>query len=283
MIYDELVENIKAYANGELIGKETLLYHVNRALYDLYLYLPVTKSMRLYARGFKPTTYYKEIVYKGNSPVTINLNGKAFTMHVLGMGNYTIKDGESLNAHQFDTNSEAQIIRGFINSGGYIRFWGGCSFTVYNFAIYDDIASFNIEDIPDGSGITVFDMRKLCNNFLSFTSLPTDGYGQTIENCRLIDGRIELDSDYTGEINITYRRTPTEIIGIEKTEDYEEVIDINAEYIPLLINLFWYHYWYDSNETEAGLYKAKFDKLLSLHKEDRKVYDRKYVDVNGWA
>ena len=284
MNFDELVEEVERYGCSQTIEpKQTLIYAANRALSDLHYYLPITKSLRFYARGFKPIIHYKEILYNGANPIFINTRGKCYTMQLMGKGHYTIMDGDTAKVFQFDTGNETQRICGFITHGGYIKFWGGFSYTVYNFAIYDDVLSPMPEDIPDGSGRIIYDMRKICPDFLSFISPPTDADGNVIENCRYFDGKIELDSDFSGELNIKYRRLPTKIVGIEKVGDEEEVIDVCREYIPMLIYLIWYHYLSNSDDDRAKLYKSRFDNLLALYKENNNTYDKTYIDVNGWA
>ena len=284
MIYDELMQEVEGYGCGDVIETKSLMvYHANTALIDLYHYIPATKTLKFYSRGYKPVIYHREIIYDGSAPITIYTTGKSYTMHVMGKGNYTIMDGGILKAFQFDTGKETQIIRGFLSEGGYIRFWGGFSFSIYNLAIYNDLLSTELDDIPDGTGKVIYDMRKICTDFLAFTSMPTDADGKVIESCKMFDGRIEIDSDYIGEVNVKYRRRPTKIMGIEKDEYDEEVIDVQDEHIPMLIYLIWYHYWSNIDSARANQYKEKFDNLLSLYNENRMTYDRSYIDVNGWA
>ena len=285
MLYEEFVKEVERYGCGDIIDtKEMLLICANQAMYDLYNYIPSVKTLKLYARGYKPIVYYREIAYDGSSPLVIPTSGKAYSMRVMGRGNYTISDGTMVNVYSFDTGRETRLIQGFISDGGYIKFWGGFSFTVFNFAIYDDLLSPEIEDIPDGSEKTIYDMRRLCSDFLAFSSVPTDAEGKAIENCRICDGKLETDSDYIGEINIKYRRLPARIMGIEKTEENDgETIDISDELLPLLIYLIWYNHWLGSDEGRAKHYKTKFDNLLSLYNDNIMTYDKRYIDVNGWA
>ena len=286
MTYEELVSEVENYGCGDVIDtKKALLFNANRALSDLYFHIPVIKCLKFYSRGYKPIIYHREIVYDGSSPITIYTTGKSYTMHVMGRGNYTVKDGSMINAYQFDTGRETKIIRGFISDGGYIRFWGGFSFTIYNLAIYNDIFSPEVEDIPDGTGKIVYDMRRICPDFLSFSTLPTDADGKVIKGCRIFDGRIEVDSDYIGEVNVNYRRIPKKILGIEKEDidDPDEIIDVSEEHIPMFMYLIWYHYWCGTDDTRMKHYKDKFTDLLSIYNNNLMTNDRSYVDVNGWA
>lgn len=279
------MKTVAEYGDGdEAQDKARLIYTSNRALNDVYYHLPVTRNVQFYARPYKPITYHKEIHYNGKGPLTFYTQGKSYSMKVMGKGNYSILDGGIQNAYEFDTGRETKLIRGFISKGGFIRFWGGFSYTVFDFSIYDDIASAQIEDIPDGASRAIYDLRKICGDFLSFSSAPTDRYGRAIENCTLRDGRLEMDSDYSGEINLTYNRLPAQILGVTMEEDLrEETIDITEEYVPLFIYLIWYHHWCNTDETKAALYKKKFEDLLDLIKERQRVFNSSYVDVNGWA
>lgn len=284
MTLEELIIQAERFGGCVVIeNRDLLISSANRALRELYLTIPVTKTVRFNARGHRPTTYYKEIVCGSGQSITIPIRGKAFSMRVMGNGNYTLNDNGSMTVSQFETGSETKLIRRFLSGDGSIRFWGSFTFTIYDLSLYDDIYGPEISDIPDGSPTTVYDIRAIYGDFLAFTTPPTDRYGSVIENCRLHDGLLEIDSGFSGEIVLTYRRMPLMIDGQYVTSDPYEIIDINDEYTHLLIYLTWYHYLSIDDEAKAGIYKKKFDDMVSALNENYRIIDSSYVNVNGWA
>ncbi len=281
---EDLKRQVEWFGRGDVINdRYTLIALANKALHELYLTIPVTKTVRLNVRGHKPTVYYEELVSKSGKTMILPLVGKAYSMRVMGKGNYTITDGSNVSAVQFDTENETKLVRGFIGTGGTIKFWGSFNFIIYDFSLYDEIFSQKVESIPDGAPIAVYDIRAKYGDFLSFLSPPTDRFGKVINDCRLQDGRLEINSGYSGEILITYRRLPTEIIGLYEEQDAEEVVDISNEYSHLLIYLIWYHYWHLNDEVKAQSFRDRFESLASVLANDRLTIDRKYVNENGWA
>ena len=268
-----------------IASTETLTHAVNGAMRELYSRIPVTKTVRFSLIGHKPCAYYKEIICKSNQSITIPVNGLAYSFRVVGQGNYIVKDSVTTDAYQFDTGRESQLMRGYLNSEGTIRFWSGFTFVIYDLSIYDEAYSPEVEAIPDGSPITVLDMREMYGDFLAFISPPTDRFGKNIDCCRLSDGRIEIDSSFSVEIHLTYRRLPSLIVYLENTEDITLAtrVDVSDEYIQPLLYLTWYHYWYNQDELKAKIYKDRFEGIIKDITDSQRTVDNDYVNEDGWA
>ena len=260
-----------------------LISTANRALRELYMKFPVTKTVKLNVRGHRPSTYYKEIVCKSDQSIIIPIKGKAYSMRVVGKGNYTIWDNGGMSAFQFDTGNDTKIIRGFLEKGEKIRFWGGFTFVVYDLSVYDEMYSPEVDSIPDGSPITVYNIKEMYGDFLSFACPPTDRFGYVIDNCRVYDGSMEIDSGYSGEILITYNRLPSRILGDNPGMEEYEIIDVSDEYTNLLVYLVWYNYWYDIDYSKAEVYKDRIDDISNIIYRNKRCFDRTYINENGWA
>lgn len=284
MTIQDMITEVELLGGGEIIEDRSLLLSLaNRALRELYSSIPITRTVVFNARGRRPAVYYNEILCNAGNRINIPLVGKAYSMRLCGKGYYSIVDGDSTKVIQFDTGLDTTVVRGFISEGGTVSFWGSFTFVVYDFSLYDEIYSSSPDSIPDGKATSTYDIREIYSDFLAFISPPRDRYGKTIDQARLHDGILEIDSSFSGEIILTYRRMPTEIYGAVVENDAVEVIDLLEEYKYMFIYLFWYHYWYNTDEAKAKIYKDRFDELRLKDEGYRRSIDSAYVDVNGWA
>ena len=241
MTTKELATELFVLGGGEAISDDRLLaISVNRALRKLYTDREIVKTVRFASRSIPPIKYYEEIRCKNGEEVTIPINGIAFSMRIHGVGKYTITDGDSVTVYAFDSPNEAILIKRALIFGGSITFWGSFSFTVYDLSIYDQVFSPFTEDIPDYGPRRVFNVRELYTDFMCFISPATDKHGVPLPNCKLYDGKLEIDSSYDGEIVLTYRRVPTEIFISEVEQNIDLPDEYKAMFIPLVASYFLY-------------------------------------------
>ena len=262
------------------IGTPTsIIYAANRALREIYTRRIITKTARLYTRGFAPSYYRAEVHCDGESEITLPLSGKAFSMRLCGAGTYTIFDGDIINAYPFDTGLESRVIKYFIKNGGKIKLLGETSFSVYDFSLYSEIYSKKVGDIPDGGKWVSLDVRSIYGDFMSFVSPATDSSGNPIPSCSLSDGKIRLNSDYRGEIILTYRRLPQML-----TNDPQDNIDIPDEYYHLLPTLTASYILLDADEKKAKYYRERYEEMLSrMESNCYQHINTEYKNLNGWA
>ena len=281
MTTKDLELDVGILCDGELIESEGLfITSVNRALRKLYTDREIVRTVRFASHSIPAVQHYDKITCINGEAITIPINGLAISMRVHGVGKYTLTDGDSTSIVSFDSPNEAMLIKRALTYGGSITFWGSFSFTVYDLTVYDRIYSQYPDDIPDYGPRRVFDLRKLYNDFMCFISPATDKYGRMIEDCRLYDGMLEINSDYDGEIVITYRRLPCEII----TLDVETDIDVPVEYRLMLVLLVASNILYYSNEERSRYYLGRYEELLKGMKESSyQRIEHSYVDTNGWA
>ena len=250
----------------------------NRALRHLYSQRSFTKTVRLFARGAFVSYYRKEIHCGTQQVIICPAIGQAFSMRLCGSGTYTITDGTVVRSQQFESGAESVLVRGFLTKGGTIKFWGGYSFTVYDYTIYEDIFSPHIKDIPMGGTTVTFDLREMYGDFMAFISPAKDPSGNPIPGCVLTDGRIEITAGYRGEIVLTYRRLPETVTA--ETEN----IDLPEEYTHLFPLLVASYVWLDTDENKALYYKLRYDEMIGLIKTENYQYiDNSYKNENGWA
>ena len=280
MTLDELMLEVSSLSFGLAEKSDVLLLaSANRALRDIYNRRTITKSVRLYTHGQRPILYRKRVDFPGGAKKSLPLYGKAFSMRLCGKGFYRILDGASQIVETFETGNESLLLRGFITKGGEIELWGSFSFTVYDFSLYEEIYSQQVKDIPMGDETVTLDIRRIYGDFMSFISPPTDSDGNEIEGARLVDGKILLNRDYTGEILLTYRRLPNPIVGNSSAD-----IDLPDELIhllpPLTVSYCLLHADFDKSVYYKEMYEEMMSQINSLTYEKINTH---YKDVNGWA
>lgn len=281
MTYIDILNEILALSRQDMEFKKPLMiYSINQAISNIYSRRNVLRTVRLYATGLVPSLYYKQLYCKGGGHIILPLKGRCYSMRISGEGVYEITDGTKITKIEFNTGPESQLIRGFIQKGGQILFYGHASFIIFDFSVYEESFGNMLKDIPDGMKNVNFDIRGLYNDFLSFYTPPTDGQGNIIKGARMFDGTLQVPTDYRGEIELTYRTRPPTVRG----DDDEEVIEMPSEYYHLVALLAAYYYRLDEDEATALHFKEEYENLLALM--DRQTYetmDNEYKVENGWA
>lgn len=280
MNYEKLRQDINFLAGETIENASILLNASNRALRDIYHSIKVVKTERVAARGMRPITYFREVNCHNGQEITLPANGLAYSMRIHGSGRVMITDGEDSKVIRVDSPYGTQVLKGRIYRGtGSITFWGSFSFYIYDYAIYDDLISEKEEEVPECGPTVVFDIRELFGDFMSFISPALDREGKPIKNCRLHDGKLEVDAEYKGEIMITYRRLPRQIVGSEG-----EAIDLPEEYSNLLSLLAAHYALINSNEPKAKYFKSLYDDGIELvTKSSYDDLEYKYPLTNSWA
>ena len=279
MTLDELKNEVTLLGFDDTIDLErSIIPAANRALRHLYSQRIITKTVRLFARR-AGVSYYREEVHCPNGRSTIlPAMGKAYSMRLCGSGQYTINDGQAVTVKYFESGAESILVHGFLTWGGTITFWGGYSFTIYDYTIYSEIFSPQAKDIPNSVEKTVFDLRNMYGDFMSFISMPITTRGQVVKNCTLCDGRVEVDSKYRGEILLTYRILPPKLV--EETEK----IDMPEEYTHIFPLLVAFYVILDIDEEKATRYKEMYDEMMAVIKnESYQSMDTAYRNEDGWA
>ena len=280
MTFFDLSNEVAALGFAESIERDNLLTTAtNLALRELYNSRPVLKTRRFAKRGQKPILYRKEMACAPGERIEFLITGRAYSFRISGTCQFMIKYGEDFTSTSVNTGPEAQLFRGFASPGSTITFFGSYYYNIFDFSIYEKTFSDDREDIPDGSPTTTYDLRQLHEDFLSFISPATDPYGKEIACCRLYDGKVELSSDYNGEVILTYRRMPTTIEG-----KIDDVIDLPEEYrhiFPLLVASY---VWLDTEDAKAKYYRTLYEKNLAIIDSARYgSIDSSYRKINGWA
>ncbi len=265
--------------NDTLFPDSILVNSVNLALTELYTTRPVYRTVRFAAGGLTPLLYCKEINVTPGQRIEYTAEGSSYSVRIHGTCNFLVKHGEQMDLFNVETGQEAKLFKGVIYPGSTLSFWSSYAFSIFDLSIYDRVYSGDAEDVPDGGHTTSFDLRRLYGDFMSFTSPATDTFGVPLKNCRLIDGKIEIDSTYAGEIVITYRRLPEMCIG-----EAEEGIDLPKEYesvFPLLVASY---LWLGNEVEKAKHYRSIYEDLIGkMGSGGYAAINSFYEITDGWA
>ena len=283
MTINDLLIDLHIVGKDETFSDRNLfVYSINRALRRLYADRRIEKTVRLATRRPEPIAYYKEIHSPDGKIIEIPIEGKSYSMRIHGTCTYMINDGSVVTVRTVESKNETAVVKGFISYGGKISFFSSFAFTVYDLAIYNEIYSEKVKEIPEYGSKRIFNLRDIYGDFMSFTSPATNLAGKTLDFCRLYDGKVEVDTDYTGEIYISYRCLPTEIIL--DNDDNTTEIEVPNEYTHLFVMLVAYYYMFFSANSNADKFLTQYtDAIKSLVEQSYQQIDSKYNDTTGWA
>ena len=278
MTLKELAREVSALGfDGTIAIDGLFITSLNRALRQIFGEHSVTGEITLSAMESKPISHIPRLRHRMGESLSLPLIGKAYNFFTSGTGEFTLRDGNNTLHREF-SGTRVRFCS-FLSEGGDITFSGDYSYLVTDLVTFDQITSQRYEDIPDGRAYAKISVRELVGDFLSFISMPRDSHGRELSEARLEDGAIIVGSDYDGEINLVYRRSPRHIL----TDEPEQEIDIPCEYAVLLAPLVASYVYLDSEPDKAEkyeeLYRSITERELSLR---RGINSPKYI-TNGWA
>lgn len=279
MTYNDLCSEITALGfETELESEERVLNAANRALLTIFTERPLCKRLTLFKNKLSPIIRMSRISHKGGEDVSVQYEGaKAFSFKAHGTGRCVVLEKSSPAVIDFSENG--RVYRGFLHGNGALRFIGDYSYTVYDLAIFDEIFSESVDDIPVVSDFCEYVLREYCDDFLAFISSPTDEYGQAIEGASLRCGIMSIPESYSGKISLIYKSAPKKLTG---NLDEEILLPPGCEHLPALLASA--YVWLDDDADKAQYYMTLYKEAVAAVKYyDRESIDSKYYDVNGWA
>ena len=279
MTYNDLCNDVISLGfESELESHERMLSATRRALAIIYTERPIYKKLTVMKP--KNSLILKTSIssHTGGEDLTVKFEGaKAYTFKTDGVGKCVIRDANSDSVIDFSGCGE--LHRGFLHGSGSLTFTGEFSYTVYELAVFGEIYSGSVEDIPSGAEFTEYDMRKYRDDFLTFASLPTDERSAVIKGAAVSGYVMTIPDDYTGRINLTYKSAPPRIYGNADTE-----IELSPGCEHLAALLVAAYIWLDDDAERAQYYMNLYrEGMNSLKRRGKDEIDNGYHSVNGWA
>ena len=257
--------------------EDCFIASATRALSLIYIDRPVSKSTVITFRGPRVNLAKDFIEHRSGEVISFPLTGKAVSFRTTGTGECVITDSTGSSNVQLTANR--QLVRQFLRGDATITFSGNYYFTVSNLAVFGDLLSNNLIDIPEYTPYRDLNPRDYCDDFRAFSSHPCDKYGNPIDTVSLIDGRIRAPFDYRGEMYMTYYRTPK---AIDKTIP-NAALDVSEDCAPMLPLLTASFMWLDDDTAKSQYYMSLYRDMVA----NTKRYSTNKIDtvyrVNGWA
>jgi hypothetical protein len=192
------------------------------------------------------------------APIVIVATGKSYYFECDGIGTATIVDSLGTTVVTLDGNKEFKAYKGFCNGYTTITFGGDYSYNLRNLAIYSELISNNVEDIPPYAINRFYDFKAIAEakgetfvEFMDKDKLMGDMNANfsPINDFDVINRHIlRLSGFDKAEFTIYYKKEYTHIT-LDTTDDFEMELDTDLHcLIPLLSA---YYVWQDDEERKA--------------------------------
>ena len=278
MTYNDLKTEVAALGfDDEVENEEALLRATRRALNFIFTERPIYRSLTIHQISKAPIRTLEQMIHKGGITDSVLLSGiRSYSFKTSGIGKYSVTD--ALGEREFEFFGTAEH-KGFVHGDGELKFIGDYTFSVYDVALFDELFGPGTEDIPMHGEFTEYNMGSLASDFLSFVSLPRNGYGIDINGASVSGRTVRIPKSYEGKITLTYKAKANSVSG---RPEEEIIAPIGCEHlVPLLVSAY---VWLDDDPDKAQYYMSLYREGMSAVKYyDRPEMNSEYVNVNGWA
>lgn len=298
------------YSEVSQLGFETSLddsnrfyQALNRCLLQAFMVKPVVKQTSI-AHFVPKNIAYNSIGTKVHSTEDIVIEAvgaKSFAFEISGNCKYLVEffDEDSWKTVIEDSILDGRAqqfseVKGFVLNGSSfvssetpvrIVFKGDYFFLVRNIAMYGEVLSDDLKDIPSSRVYQEYDLSSLIEDFgglvhaptLGETNLATSQYKYT-ENSRLA-----ISKDIRGLIDIEYYHKPNPVeFKLEPSEDKETEIDLDFEVAAIFPYLIASYVWVDDEPAKAQYYRVMYDERAYEIKNRYAVQTPIKLKHNGW-
>ncbi len=278
MTYNELRSEVCALGfEPDIESEERLLFATNRAMNIIFTERPLYKTLSLSKPQMLPVFKTDSIEHKGSETLSLDVCGKSYSFITSGTGGYTVQDSYGTEAHEFSANEK--VHKGFLHGNAKIEFFGEYFYTVYSFAVFDELYGESENDIPLLDGFYEYDVKQHAPDFLSYISSPEDELGNSIPGAEVSAGTMSIPTDYFGRIFLKYKAAPK---PIGKNGDESLVLPDGCEHLlPLLVSAY---VWLDDDTDKAEYYMMLYrDGMAAVRAYNRSAIDSEYTVKDGWA
>ena len=279
MTLNELKNDVARLGFESYIEDEAcFIASANRALSLIYVDRPVSKTAILSFSGPRASRVREFIEHRSGEEITLSFSGKSISFRSSGTGTCVITDNTGSNL--IPLTSDGQRTRQFLHGSGTVTFKGDYYFTISNLAVFDDLISSKLTDVPEYTPYRELYPEECCEGFRAFVGYPRDKNGNIVEAVSLSDGKISAPFNFRDEIYLTYYRVPK---LIKENSPASTVIDISEECAPMLPLLTASFMWLDDDAGKAQYYMSLYrDMIANVKRYSHNRLDSAYGD-NGWA
>jgi hypothetical protein len=298
------------YSSVAQLGFETSLesderfyYAVNRALLQVNRINPITSIVKINHFPLKNLLNgenFEPVCKKDKAIVFMAENARSYYFECNGTGTMIIEnsiDGNEwrkIDSVELSSNGQFKQYKGFIRDGGIfiegikrLRFTGDYLYYVQNVAMYADLISDKVSDIPAYARFAAYDIGSLANDFISLAYPPIvdvkrdDGFVLNRDYFIEGDSKILIPASTQGVFDICYNRTPKMLT--EESLERNDVIELNPELSAILPNLVASYIWVDDEPDKAQYYLSLYrEQVAEILAQKRNMRPAVYRNKTGW-
>ena len=279
--------------------EETFYPALNTALHDIFRIVPRVK--RAVLAHYPPTNLVADTgkTLYGGEVLSYSAEGaKSYYIEISGKGTITLIGHTDDSEASFGENSGAlwdnpyaySVKRGFIkNIKGKFPGVAGIKITAETvcrikcIALYSELQSANVEDIPAPSPYVKYNLVRFVEDFAKLHTPPVWINGE--ERSTVRDYIVEDDTSLSlpraqgGDVELQY---------IPKIHEYtvndgKRELDVPDDYITALKLLIASYVWLDDNASRAQYYKGLYNEEIALiAAKHRDLNPVRYESINNW-
>ena len=234
--------------------------------------------------------------YRGIPLTFAGSNIKAYYFECDGVGECTVSNGVDPDVViALDSDKRFKAYRGFMNGDVTLTFSGDWAYNIRNVALYREIVSNKVEDIPSFSQYVPYDIAELTKEgervvFMDFAN------EQPLQEGNFSDGAVyRTVADYkkqgrnvillnhfdVGEFTVWYKKYPT-LVSAVTPDNFPLDLDYDAaDLVPLLAS---YYIWLDDDPQRATMYHNAFvdraGEIMGAASKEPTLSE--YENTTGW-
>lgn len=272
---------------------------INRAMREITNLFPLVGKYKIAQNPLpnlleNPLSHLDVKHYDGKTELVYVAEGaKSLYFACSGSGTLTIEDDEGTKTLTLESNRAFKEYRAFVSGSVTLTFGGIFAYDVKNIAVYGQIYSQTLSDIPAYRPCLRYDFRELTREndkvmFIEFMDKVEEGnYSDGLSYVSIKDFTVEerhilvLDGFKKLEYTIFYKKNFTPFTATT-LPTFEIELDYDQEHLlPLLAA--WY-VWADDEPQKAAKWKNDYEdfasRLLSAQKSE--TAQEKFVNDLGW-
>lgn len=237
-----------------------------------------------------------DIVQHKNTDIVFSAQDvKAYYFECDGSGTCTVKDDDGETVVTMNRGNGYTAYKGFAKGTVKLTFSGEYSYNLRNVALYAQVVSDDVDDIPAFSRYVPYDIRELTKvngaavfmDFADETPIHKGNYSSGESYRQAVDyfkeqGRIILlSNEEVGEFEVWYKRYPLPITSATPDE-YELELEVNAaDIVPFLMA---YQLGLDDSLTKSTYWWNTADNMLGqlMAETSSTASSSTYENTTGW-
>lgn len=240
-------------------------------------FTPIARSEELIIEGSDAKAFYFEADGNGQCIAEVFIDGEWQMANdtIMLASNRTFKAYRGFFKHENE----------FVNGNMRLRFIGNYMYSVRNIALYRDIFSDNVNDIPAYEAFTRYDISQLTTDFLGLCTPPIyedEGFAPLMSGYDVEDERVVLlPYGAGGCYTVRYKHKPTAIADASPSTN-NQVLDIAEDLAALMPNLIAAYMLTEDDMDRAKYHLALYQQQAAVIAAEARNTAPGKITNNGW-